>query len=234
MSMSHVVIAVCLIASFFIGGIPFGLILGRMKDDVDIREAGSGNIGTTNALRVLGPKIAAATLLLDCLKGVACIVASRFVIAWAAFGGDELQLTPGGPGDHLLGLVALACVCGHVFSPYLHFRGGKGIAVGLGVLLGWYWPIACALLGLFAIGVALTRYVSVGSILAALGVPVAVAFAFPYASISLKLIMSLIGVLIIWAHRANIKKLISGSESKLSLRGHRCGDGDGDEKGADR
>ena len=171
--------AICAVVSFFIGAIPFGLILGRVFNHTDIRKAGSGNIGTTNALRVAGPKVAALTL--------------------------------------LLGVICLAAVWGHIFSPYLNFHGGKGIAVGLGVILAWYWPIGLSLLGMFIMAVAITKYVSVGSLAAAIGLPIASCAVFPYSSLVLKFCMALIGITVVWAHRANIKKLMAGKESKLSF-----------------
>lgn len=209
--------AVCAVVSFLLCGIPFGLIIGKMSGNGDIRKAGSGNIGTTNALRVAGPKVAAATLLFDVLKGTACVCLSRMVLANLLFQGNEAQLSPGAPADWVLALIALTCLCGHVFSPYLHFKGGKGIAVGVGVLFGWFWPLALVHLGIFIILVAITKYVSVGSIATAACVPVTVTLAFPYSSLACKLLMSLMGVIVVWAHRSNIKKLMHGKESKLSF-----------------
>ena len=207
----------CIIASYLICGIPFGLILGKAEGHVDIRKAGSGNIGTTNALRVAGPKVAAATLALDLLKGTFCVIAARYLISGIGFGSATAVVEPGGPGDWMLALVALACLCGHVFSPYLHFHGGKGIAVGVGVLFGWFWPLALFHLAVFIVLVALTRYVSVGSITTAALVAASVCVTFPYASIACKLIMASMGIIVVWAHRSNIKKLMHGKESKLSF-----------------
>lgn len=127
--------AICAVVSFFIGAIPFGLILGRMFNHTDIRKAGSGNIGTTNALRVAGPKVAALTLLLDCLKGAICVLIARPFIASVGYGFPVSIMAPGAAGDWMLGVICLAAVWGHIFSPYLNFHGGKGIAVGLGVIL---------------------------------------------------------------------------------------------------
>lgn len=207
----------CVVVSFLVCGIPFGLIIGKLSGNGDIRNAGSGNIGTTNALRVAGPKVAAATLLFDVLKGVLGVCVSRIVIAHVAFGGNVAMLAPGAPADWVLALVALTCLCGHVFSPYLHFHGGKGIAVGVGVLFGWYWPLALIHLGIFIVLVAITKFVSVGSIATAALVPVTVSIAFPYSSIPCKLLMAVMGVIVVWAHRGNIKKLLTGKESKLSF-----------------
>ena len=139
--------AICAVVSFFIGAIPFGLILGRVFNHTDIRKAGSGNIGTTNALRVAGPKVAALTLLLDCLKGAICVLIARPLIADLGYGFPPSIMAPGAAGDWMLGVICLAAVWGHIFSPYLNFHGGKGIAVGLGVILAWYWPIGLVAAG---------------------------------------------------------------------------------------
>lgn len=209
--------AICAVVSFFIGAIPFGLILGRVFNHTDIRKAGSGNIGTTNALRVAGPKVAALTLLLDCLKGAICVLIARPLIANVGYGFPPSIMAPGAPGDWMLGVICLAAVWGHIFSPYLNFHGGKGIAVGLGVILAWYWPIGLSLLGMFIVAVAITKFVSVGSLAAAIGLPIAACAVFPYGSLGLKFCMALIGITVVWAHRANIKKLMCGKESKLSF-----------------
>ena len=205
------------IISFFVCGIPFGLLLTKLSGKGDVRKAGSGNIGTTNTLRVAGPKVAAATLFFDVMKGVVCVCGARVVIANLYFEGVVAQLAPGAPADWVLALVALSCLCGHVFSPYLHFHGGKGIAVGVGVLFGWFWPLACAHLAIFIVLVAITKFVSVGSIATAALVPVTVTLTFPYSSLGCKLLMSAMGVIVVWAHRGNIKKLLHGKESKLSF-----------------
>ena len=209
--------AICAVVSFFIGAIPFGLILGRVFNHTDIRKAGSGNIGTTNALRVAGPKVAALTLLLDCLKGAICVLIARPLIADLGYGFPVSIMAPGAAGDWMLGVICLAAVWGHIFSPYLNFHGGKGIAVGLGVILAWYWPIGLSLLGMFIVAVAITKFVSVGSLAAAIGLPIAACAVFPYSSLGLKFCMALIGITVVWAHRANIKKLMTGKESKLSF-----------------
>lgn len=213
----EILTALFAVVTYFICGIPFGLIIGKSSGHVDIRKAGSGNIGTTNALRVAGPKVAALTLLLDCLKGAACVIMFRAVMTHFCFAGISSYVEPGSPFDWTVGIICLVGIWGHVFSPYLHFKGGKGIAVGLGVILAWYWPIGLTLLGFFIVGVAVTRYVSFGSLLAAIGLPIATVAVFPACSYGLKGCMTLIGVTVIWAHRVNIRKLVQGNESKLSF-----------------
>lgn len=206
----------CIVGSYLICGIPFGLILGRIMGNVDIRKSGSGNIGTTNALRVAGPKVAAATLLFDVLKGVVCINISRIVIASAGWGAPR-TFEAGSGEDWVIALVALACLYGHIFSPYLKFHGGKGIATGVGILFGYFWPLALVHLAIFIVLVAITRYVSVGSIATAALVPVTMYIAFPEMSIVALAIWALLGWTVVWAHRSNIRKLRDGNENKLSF-----------------
>ncbi|MDM8299827.1 glycerol-3-phosphate 1-O-acyltransferase PlsY [Collinsella tanakaei] len=206
----------CILGSYLICGIPFGLILGRIMGNVDIRKSGSGNIGTTNALRVAGPKVAAATLLFDVLKGVVCINVSRMLIASIGWGAAR-TFEAGSGEDWVIALVALACLYGHIFSPYLKFHGGKGIATGVGILFGYFWPLALVHLAIFIVLVAITRYVSVGSIVTAALVPVTMFFAFPKMSIVALGIWALLGWTVVWAHRSNIRKLRDGNENKLSF-----------------
>lgn len=206
----------CIVGSYLICGIPFGLILGRIMGNVDIRKSGSGNIGTTNALRVAGPKVAAATLLFDVLKGVVCINISRIVIASAGWGAPR-TFEAGSGEDWVIALVALACLYGHIFSPYLKFHGGKGIATGVGILFGYFWPLALVHLAIFIVLVAITRYVSVGSIATAALVPVTMYIAFPEMSIVALAIWAILGWTVVWAHRSNIRKLRDGNENKLSF-----------------
>lgn len=206
----------CIVCSYLICGIPFGLILGRIMGNVDIRKSGSGNIGTTNALRVAGPKVAAATLLFDVLKGVICINVSRILIASIGWGAAR-TFEAGSGEDWVIALVALACLYGHIFSPYLRFHGGKGIATGVGILFGYFWPLALVHLAIFIVLVAITRYVSVGSISTAALVPVTMYIAFPTMSIVALAIWALLGWTVVWAHRSNIRKLRDGNENKLSF-----------------
>ena len=206
----------CMVVSYLVCGIPFGLILGRFMGHVDIRKSGSGNIGTTNALRVAGPKVAAITLLFDVLKGVVCINVSRLLIAGVP-GVGASAIEPGGSFDWLIALVALSCLYGHIFSPYLKFHGGKGIATGVGILFGFFWPLAIVHLAIFIVLVAITKYVSVGSIATAALVPVTMYIAFPQTSVPALAIWALLGWTVVWAHRGNMKKLCAGNENKLSF-----------------
>lgn len=185
-----------------------------------MQKVGSGNIGTTNALRAGGPKVAVPTLICDVLKGVFGVNLVRLTVA-SMVGidpSDVLAIDGGaGVGDTFLAIAGLVCLCGHIFSPYLHFKGGKGIATGVGVLFGLSWPFALLHLGIFIAVVALTRLVSLGSIITVLALPITVPLYFAADSPGFKVVLSLLGLLIVWAHRSNVKKLLNGSESKLSF-----------------
>ena len=135
----------CLIA-FLIGAIPFGLVIGKLKG-VDLREKGSGNIGTANAMRQLGRPLGTLVFVLDTLKG------------WTpVFLAHRLALTP----DWIVG-AGMAAVLGHIYSPFVRFRGGKGVATALGVLLGLDWRVGLISFGIFIVVVAITDYISLGS-----------------------------------------------------------------------
>lgn len=199
-----------MLVSYLICGIPFGKILAKRFAHKDLQKEGSGNIGTTNALRVAGPKVAAITLAFDLLKGTICVISAKQVLLGAPW-------APGVPVDVLIALVALACLYGHIFSPYLHFNGGKGIATGVGILFGFFWPLALIHLAIFIVLVAFTRYVSVGSIVTAALVPLTVFIAFPSLDPLAIAIWALLGWTVVWAHRGNIGRLRAGTESKLSF-----------------
>lgn len=199
-----------MLVSYLICGIPFGKILANAMSHKDLQHEGSGNIGTTNALRVAGPKVAALTLACDLLKGTICMRAAMAVlwgIAWAPEVSVQLMVA----------FVALACLYGHIFSPYLHFHGGKGIATGVGILFGFFWPLALIHLAIFIVLVAITRYVSVGSIVTAALVPLTVSILVPHLSPAVIAVWALLGWTVVWAHRANIARLRAGTESKLSF-----------------
>jgi glycerol-3-phosphate acyltransferase PlsY len=196
-------------AGFLAGSGPFGLLVARLKG-IDIRKHGSGNIGATNVLRVVGKPHGVAVFILDFLKGLLPVVAS---LSWfVATGRPEwLPIATG-----------LASILGHNYSPWVGFKGGKGIATSAGVLLGLFpWPL---LIGLVVWGVVFktTRYVSVASMAAAVAIPCAefgLAFATglwrPY-SLAFTI---LIAILAVWRHRSNIKNLREGKEHRFAPRG---------------
>ncbi len=199
-----------MLVSYLICGIPFGKILANAMSHKDLQHEGSGNIGTTNALRVAGPKVAALTLACDLLKGTICMRASMTVL-WGVAWAPEVSV------QLMVAFVALACLYGHIFSPYLHFHGGKGIATGVGILFGFFWPLALIHLAIFIVLVAITRYVSVGSIVTAALVPLTVSILVPHLSPAVIAVWALLGWTVVWAHRANIARLRAGTESKLSF-----------------
>ncbi len=205
--------AITMIVSYLICGIPFGKILVGLMSHKDIQKEGSGNIGTTNALRVGGPKVAALTLAFDLLKGMVCVIVFRDVVyagsSWSASSTVSYPL--------LVALVALACLYGHIFSPYLKFHGGKGIATGVGILFGFYWPLALIHLAIFIVLVAVTRYVSVGSIVTAALVPVTVFLTQPGIPLPALAVWTILGWSVVFAHRGNIARLRAGTENKLSF-----------------
>ena len=191
-----------IVATYFIGAIPTSYLVVRAAKGVDLRTTGSGNLGATNAFRQVGWPLAIAIGLFDVLKGVIPVV----LIA--------PRVGLGSVGSVLLGMVA---VIGHVFSVFVGFKGGKGVATGGGVVLGLAplaWVVAVAM---WAVITRLTGFVSLGSIVGALLLPVAVWFLHPAARPALPLIIGLC-VAIVWFHRANIKRLINGTESRFGRR----------------
>lgn len=213
--------AVFVVLSYAVCGIPFGLLIARAMGHVDVRSTGSGNIGTTNVARSVGKAAAGLTLLCDLGKGLACMLFSRFMLSLLVFGeaGFSAGLTSG-EGLVAMTVVFDACVLGHIFSPYLGFHGGKGIAVGFGAALGLWWPIGLGLAVVFALFAVPSHFVSLGSILAAVSLPIqCAAWGFDGASIGTIAVAALI---VVWAHRANIVKLIHGDERKFGF--HKKGD----------
>ena len=199
-----------MLVSYLICGIPFGKILAKAMSHKDLQHEGSGNIGTTNAFRVAGPKVAAITLACDLLKGTICMRVAMTIlwdIPWASE--VDVQL--------MVAFIALACLYGHIFSPYLHFHGGKGIATGVGILFGFFWPLAIIHLAIFIVLVAITKYVSVGSIVTAALVPLTVSILVPYLPPAVIAVWAVLGWSVVAAHHANIGRLRAGTESKISF-----------------
>lgn len=208
------------LGAYLVCGIPFGLIIAILMGHVDVRKVGSGNIGTTNVAREVGKGAAAATLLCDAGKGLVWMLVARYAVAALALGGDVAALDHTAAFGVAMSVVFLGCICGHVFSPYLHFHGGKGIAVGFGAALGLYWPVALGLLAVFIVFVAPTRYVSAGSLAAAASLPVwCLFFGFPLVSVAP---VTLAAVIVIWSHRENVRRLVHHEERPFSF--HKSGE----------
>jgi glycerol-3-phosphate acyltransferase PlsY len=185
------------IASFFLGAIPFGIVVSRLFFRRDLRNEGSGNIGAANALRSLGKGGAIAVLVLDGLKGALPVIAGR------ALDGEVLAAT-----------AAFAAIAGHCFSPFLNFRGGKGVATFFGAVIALAWPAGGVFAALWLAVVLATGYSSAGSLLATIAmVPALWLWAGPTAATY----ALAAAVLIIYMHRGNIARLRAGTESVLPL-----------------
>ena len=198
------------VGAYLIGSIPSGFLIGRIKG-VDLREVGSGNIGATNALRVLGKKWGYMVFAADFLKGF-------FAVAITLAATSILEL----PDAILAGIIAgIFAMIGHIFPVWLGFKGGKGIATAGGIMLGLF-PIVVFLVGIlvwFALFYG-TRYVSVASIGAALSLPVSsvVLMLFGLCDWRLVLIAAMMCALAIWRHKSNIERLVAGTEKKFEKR----------------
>lgn len=203
--MSAVYILVGLIA-YLLGSINSAIIFSKKFAGFDVREKGSKNAGTTNVLRTVGKKAAALTLLCDILKGVvAVIVAMLAAKIW-----DEVDI------DTLKYLAGLFAIIGHTFPIYYGFKGGKGVATSLGVLLVVNPQIGLSCLVFALVIMIATKWVSLGSIMAALLFPILTVIMTD--NFGAKIISILIGALVIFNHRTNIKRLKQGTENKLSFK----------------
>lgn len=207
---------VFMVVAYFFCGIPFGLLISRAMAGVDVRTTGSGNIGMTNVARSVGKGAAVLTLACDLGKGLLVMTVARWAIAELALGGDASSLAATGSNGLATSCLYAACVLGHIFSPYLHFHGGKGIAVGFGACLGYHAGVAWSLLAVFAVFALPSGYVSVGSIAAAISLPVlSLVFGVPALT---TLPVAVVAAVVVWAHRANIQKLRNGTESKFTFK----------------
>lgn len=201
------VLVLAYIGAYLVGSIPVGVLFARAKG-IDIMSAGSGNIGATNVARVLGKKAGIAVFLLDVLKGVIPPVAFTY-LAVPDIGGLTLA-------DHkvLLGVMAIV---GHMLSPWLRFRGGKGIATGLGALLGTAPLVGLCAFGVFLVVMAITRIVSISSIFGVIGVLSFGWFVFPQGTV-FKVVYVIVAIYVISRHRSNIQRLLKGEEPKFELK----------------
>jgi len=191
--------AISFVLGYLLGSIPFGLVLTRLTGGPDIRSIGSGNIGATNVLRTGNKKLAAATLLGDLLKGTAAVLlAAHFISPQAAL------------------VAGLGAFLGHLFPVWLKFKGGKGVATYIGVLLGLAWPFAL-LFGLIWAGIAaLFRYSSLAALTASAIMPVALWFK---GRADIAALFLLLTALLWFMHRANIARLLNGTEGKIGKKG---------------
>jgi len=202
------------------GALPWGLWLGRWFKGVDVRTVGSRNLGATNVYRSLGPPLGIATLVLDMAKGALPVA----IVPGLAFARDF----PGGR-EWCMVTVALAAVCGHVWTCFAGFRGGKGVATTAGALLSLA-PIAFAVFaGVFVLTVALTRFISLGSVLGSVAFAVALALRPGGVRSATFVIGALLALVVIARHRENLARLVRGTERRFSWRGE--GKSPGESKG---
>lgn len=209
---TYIIVAVI---AYLIGSINFSIILSKKMAGFDIREKGSGNAGTTNMLRSVGKKAAVITLICDILKGVVSILIA--VLAGKIIKNLDNAL--------LVQLAGIFVIIGHTFPVFFKFKGGKGIATSLGVLLMTNWQIGLICLVFALVLMALTKMVSVGSIAAAILFPILVAFIdqnyiVPTSNSNWSyLVFSIIvALLVIFNHRANVQRILNGTENRLSFK----------------
>ena len=186
-----------LLIGYALGSIPFGILLTRTAGAGDLRRIGSGNIGATNVLRTGRKGLAALTLLLDAAKGAAAILIVRIVFA------GEPQLDP---------LAAIAALLGHLYPVWLRFRGGKGVATFLGILAILSWQVALGAAAVWLLMLALTRYSSLSGITMALSAPVGAALDGRF---DLAMLFLGLALLIVWKHRSNLERLMTGTEPRV-------------------
>jgi glycerol-3-phosphate acyltransferase PlsY len=193
------VLALWAAVGYLLGSIPFGLVLARALGLGDLRAIGSGNIGATNVLRTGSKGAAAATLLLDGAKGAVAVLVAR----WAA-------------GDDAAQLAGLAAFLGHLYPVWLRFRGGKGVATFLGVMLALHWPTGLALCGTWLVTAALTRYSSFAALMAAATVQMWLLLFLQAQYFLMSLVLT---GFIFWRHRANIRRIKARTEPKIGQKG---------------
>lgn len=203
------------IGSYLFGGIPIGLLVGRARGIDDIRQYGSGNIGASNVLRVIGVKAGLFVWLMDALKGFVPVLVTRHVFAPAA-GPVAQGATPTVSAEWWIGAVAVAAIVGHCFSVYLRFTGGRGVSTSLGVLIGLDWRVGLICFACWIAVVAVTRYISLGSMVAcALSVALLRLFSAPF---PFMWAAGATALLVILRHHPNIRRLLSGTERRIGQK----------------
>jgi len=186
---------VAFVIGYFFGSIPFGLVLTRLAGTQDIRSIGSGSIGATNVLRTGRKSLAAGTLLLDALKGTAAVMIAGYI---------------GGPNAAMI--AGLGAFLGHLFPVWLKFKGGKGVATYIGILLGLFWPAMVVFCLLWLATAFTTRYSSLSALVAAFITPI---FLWWFGHLALASLFAVLTLLMFYAHRENIKRLQAGKESRI-------------------
>ncbi len=202
---------ITLLAAYFVGSLPFGYLVARSSAGLDIRKAGSGNIGATNVARLLGAKLGLFVLVLDCLKGLLPVWLLPNLFRLLAEGNPETAHLQVGSG--------VAAIVGHIFPCWLRFRGGKGVATSLGVVIVLSWPATLSALVVFLLVFALSRLVALASMLAAVGFAVSHLLfqtaPFSEPNWSLSAFSLAVPLLIILRHRTNLSQIFRGDEPRF-------------------
>lgn len=196
------------VLAYFLGSIPTAVWMGKRYYGVDVREHGSKNAGATNTFRVLGKKPGTIVLLIDVLKGALAVLAPVFAL--------RTQID----SEHLIQIqlvAAIAAVLGHVFPVFAQFKGGKGVATSLGIIIGIHPAAAAICLGIFLVIFMVSHYVSLGAIAASIAFPLLIVYLFQVDSVWLRCFAILLGAVVIFAHKKNIVRLLNGEENKMNL-----------------
>jgi len=211
---TEIVFPLAILSAYLIGGIPFGYLIGRLRG-VDVRTVGSKNIGATNVFRTVGKKWGLLAFVCDVLKGLVPVFVAKSLL---------VHCPP--PPHFSISLplaVGIACVLGHMLTPYMRFRGGKGVATALGMLIALVPGLAGTAFALFAVVFAASHYISLGSCCASAFLAVGVWFPWlglpGLADLPLCILVTLLAAFVIWKHRSNIGRLVRGNENRIYLFG---------------
>ena len=199
--------SIILIIAYLLGSIPTSYLMGRILKKIDIRKFGSGNIGATNAFRVLGVKVGILTLIIDVAKGFFAIQLGKYILE--------------NPDDLFLIFIGLAVILGHICTIFLKFKGGKGVATSAGVFIALIPIPVFITLVVFILTVLISKYVSLGSLLAALTLFITeliININNSFAEIEILILIFIITVFIIIRHRENIKRILKGNENKIKFK----------------
>ncbi|MBR0197660.1 MAG: glycerol-3-phosphate 1-O-acyltransferase PlsY [Kiritimatiellae bacterium] len=198
-----------IIAAYLIGGIPFGFLIGKMRG-IDIRTVGSKNIGATNVFRSVGKSWGLLAFALDFLKGFLPCLAVKILVSRGVICESWLPL-----------VVGILCVVGHMLTPYMKFKGGKGVATAFGMLVALVPSLVGVAFAVFIVFFALSNYISLGSCMAAAFLAIGVWFPWlgtrGWHDLPQAILVTLISIFVIWKHRSNIKRLVSGTENKIYI-----------------
>jgi glycerol-3-phosphate acyltransferase PlsY len=203
---------ILIILAYLIGSVPTALIISRKFFGIDIREYGSGNMGATNVFRVLGSKYGTIVMVIDILKGMLAVALYNFLPHYLH---NELDRT-----NFMIGL-GLSAVLGHIFPLFAGFKGGKGVATLLGMVVAVQPVVALSCVAVFVIVLFLTRYVSLSSILGAIMLPISVLWIWNEHETVYRLFALLVALLVIFTHQKNIGRLLRGVESRIPILKHR-------------